>query len=309
MKKKLAGAVSAALVTTALLAGCTSGAGPAAPATLGEASPLKSSAAGSGSSGSASGSSRPAAVAAVTPASGSLVSGEKATISGTSLTGVDKVTFNGVAATDVTVVNAKTVTATVPAAVDYQPSSGAVAVYKGAAQVSGSALKYTWAPTTGVDKEMQYAFAHWNAPTYNTAYYNFDAVGGDCQNFVSQSLLAAGLAKTSSWYYSSQSEHSSSWGYAPAFDSLAPSLGFTRLTSDQRSQLQVGDLAYFDWNHNGVPDHVMIVSAVSTVAGTTTVKLVGHNLDYDYRDLDTTITKDHPGADVWFYKLPASLRG
>jgi hypothetical protein len=310
MKKKLAGAVSAALVTTALLAGCTSGAGPAAPATLGEASPLKSSAAGSGSSGSASGSSRSAAVAAVTPASGSLVSGEKATISGTSLTGVDKVTFNGVAATDVTVVNAKTVTATVPAAVDYQPSSGSVAVYKGAAQVSGSALKYTWAPTTGVDKEMQYAFAHWNASTYNASYTNFNAVGGDCQNFVSQALAARGLKQSDAWYYNSSGSHSESWGYAPAFDSLlksTPSLGFTRLDGTQRSQLSIGDLAYFDWNGNGVPDHVMIVSRLATVDGKTQVSLVGHNLDYDYRDLDTAITKDHPGATVWFYKVPASL--
>ncbi|BDZ48021.1 hypothetical protein GCM10025867_02620 [Frondihabitans sucicola] len=301
----MVGVVSVAIVTTALLAGCTAGGGGAtAPATLGEASPLKSSSPGG------SGTPAAAAVASVSPASGSLVSGEKATITGTSLTGVDKVTFNGVAATDVAVVNARTVTAVVPAAVDYQPSAGAVAVFKGSAQVPGSALTYTWSTQTGVDREMQYAFAHWNATTYNASYINFNAVGGDCQNFVSQSLLARGLKQTDSWYYNSSGSHSESWGYAPAFDTLlksTPSLGFTPLDSTQRSQLSVGDLAYFDWNDNGVPDHVMIVSRVASVDGQTKVSLVGHNLDYDYRDLDTTITKDHPGAKVWFYKVPASL--
>jgi hypothetical protein len=302
MKTRILVAASAALATSLLVVGCTSGG---------------SDAGGSGATGTAAGStSAPSATptiaraTALSSSSGSLVGGEKVTVSGTNLTGVTGVTFNGIASPSVVVVSPTSVTAVVPGSKGYQPASGGVVVSKGSTVVaSARSLTYTWAATTPVDKEMQYAFAHWNAPTYNTAYYNFDAVGGDCQNFVSQSLLAAGLAKTSSWYYSSQSEHSSSWGYAPAFDSLAPSLGFTRLTSDQRSQLQVGDLAYFDWNHNGVPDHVMIVSAVSTVAGKTTVKLVGHNLDYDYRDLDTTITKDHPGADVWFYKLPASLRG
>ena len=47
----------------------------------------------------------------------------------------------------------------------------------------------------------------------------------------------------------------------------------------------------------------MIVSAIDG----SKISLVGHNLDYDYRDLDTAITKDHPGAKVWFYKVPASL--
>lgn len=303
MKKKLVGIVSLALVTTAFLAGCTASGSPAAPATLGQ---------GASSSSGSSSSSSPAvaAVSSVSPASGSLVSGETATITGTSLTGVDKVTFNGVAATDVTVVSASKVTAVVPSALNYQPSAGAVAVYKGAAQVSGSALKYTWSVQTGVDREMQYAFAHWTSSTYNASYINFNSVGGDCQNFVSQSLLARGLPQTTSWYYNSSGSHSESWGYAPSFNTLlasTPSMGFTRLTSAQRSQLSVGDLAYFDWNNNGVPDHVMIVSRVYTVDGQTKISLVGHNLDYDYRDLDTTITKDHPGATVWFYKVPASL--
>lgn len=294
MRKRLIGSVSAAIAVVALMAACSAGGGTAAPATLGAGTPSSTSAAST--------------VTAVSPASGSLVGGEKVTIRGRSLAGVDRVTFNGVDADEVTVVRSTTVTAIVPGAVGYRPSSGAVAVFRGSSQVPSAPLSYTWSVQNGVDKEMQYAFAHWNADTYNAAYINFNSVGGDCQNFVSQALLARGLAQNASWYYDAAGAHSESWGYAPSFDAYlagTPSLGFTRLDSTQRSQLSVGDLAYFDWNDNGVPDHVMIVSKISGAAGQTKVSLVGHNLDYDYRDLDTAITKDHPGAKVWFYKVPA----
>ncbi|GAA4679533.1 amidase domain-containing protein [Frondihabitans cladoniiphilus] len=297
MRTRLLGVAAAAFVVTALMAGCTSQGSTRA------SSPAPSS--------SAAASTQAPAATSVSPAAGSLVAGEKATIEGADLTGVTRVTFGDQEATDVTVVSPTQVTLVVPHAVNYQPGSAAVTAYKGTVAVAATKpLTYTWAVQTGVDKEMQYAFAHWNTTTYNPAYYDFNAVGGDCQNFVSQSLLARGLATTAGWFYTSQSSHSESWGYAPSFNSYLaanPKLGFTKLTSDQRSQLSVGDLAYFDWNHNGVPDHTMIVSGVSTVNGVTKVTLVGHNLDSDYRDLDTAITVDHPGATVWFWKVPASL--
>ncbi|RKR76257.1 amidase domain-containing protein [Frondihabitans australicus] len=315
MKRRAFLAGGVAVAATAALAACTA------------------ASAGSGASkgagaGSATAVATPAAprVTSLSSTSGSLVGGETVALAGVSLTGVTRVVFNGVDSPSVTAVSATSVKAVVPSAVNFQPSSGGVVAYRGTTVVaSARALTYTWAPRTGVDKQMQYAFAHWNAPTYNPAYLNFDSVGGDCQNFVSQSLLAGGLPKSSSWFYDSASSHSSSWGYAPAFNDLAPSLGFTRLTSAQESQVQIGDLAYFDWNGNGIPDHVMMVSAVSAAAtssgsgssasgstsaasSSTIIKLVGHNLDYDYRDLQTTITKDHPGATVWFYALPKSFR-
>ncbi|ROQ39830.1 IPT/TIG domain-containing protein [Frondihabitans sp. PhB188] len=289
MRKRFVPVLTTAVVATALLAGCTSGtSGVMPPATLGEQTPLKSS--------------TPAAPTAssLSATSGGLVGGSTVTISGTSLADVSAVKFGTVAATSVKA-TATSVTAVVPHAVDYQPSTVDVTV----TGASSSGLSYDYKVTDGVDREMQYAFQHWSAKAYNASFANFNAVGGDCQNFVSQALAARGLAQNDSWYYNSTG-HSESWGYAPSFDTYlatTPSLGFTRLAATERSKLAIGDLAYFDWNDNGVPDHVMIVSAI---AGSK-ISLVGHNLDYDYRDLDTAITKDHPGADVWFYKVPASL--
>ncbi|MCU1528402.1 MAG: hypothetical protein JWP75_2165 [Frondihabitans sp.] len=297
MTRRFAIGISAAVLTVGLLAGCTSTGSQTEPDTNRSTSTPVAAV---------------AQVSSVSPTAGGLVGGETATITGTDLTGVTKVTFNGTVAQNLTVVSATKITVVVPQAVNYQPSSGAIAVYKGTAPVTTtSSPTFTWSVKTPVDKEMEYAFSHWSAATYNTAYENFNSVGGDCQNFVSQSLEAAGLPQTSSWFYTSAGSHSETWGYAPSFNSLlesTPPLGFTKLTDAQRSQLQVGDLAYFDWNNNGVPDHTMIVSGVTTVDGKTKVTLVGHNLDFDYRDLDTTITHDHPGATVWFWKLPASLR-
>jgi hypothetical protein len=297
MRRRVVWAVSSVVVATALLAGCT-------------ASPGTGASGGNGSSAPATTVSAPS-VSAVSPSTGGLVGGETATVTGTGLTGVTSVTFNGTQGTDVKVVSATKVTVVVPQAVNYQPSSGAVALFKGTTPVvAKTAPTFTWATQTGVDREMQYAFAHWKAATYNPDYLDFNSVGGDCQNFVSQSLLARGMKQNDSWFYNAGGAHSESWGYAPSFDTYlktTPSLGFTPLTDAQRSQLSIGDLAYFDWNDNGVPDHVMIVSGLSTVNGVTKVSLVGHNLDFDYRDLDTAITKDHPGAKVWFYKVPASL--
>lgn len=49
----------------------------------------------------------------------------------------------------------------------------------------------------------------------NPAYYDFEKLGGNCTNFVSQCLLAGGAVmnhtKASGWYYYSISERSPSW--------------------------------------------------------------------------------------------------
>jgi len=89
------------------------------------------------------------------------------------------------------------------------------------------------------------------------------------------------------------------------FFQATPALGLTRLSLDQRDQVKVGDVAMFDWNQNNIPDHVMIVSQVTTEGDKTIIKAVGHNKDFDYRDLDETITVEHPGGNAWFWSVPA----
>ncbi len=61
--------------------------------------------------------------------------------------------------------------------------------------------------------EIEYA-RKW-AHLRNPAYYNFDGIGGDCTNFVSQCLYAGGAVMNytpdTGWYYSSPDNRSAAW--------------------------------------------------------------------------------------------------
>ncbi|GAA1212597.1 amidase domain-containing protein [Rhodoglobus aureus] len=247
-------------------------------------------------------------VNSVSSLTGSLVGGESIVIAGTALSADSEVTFGGVPATDVVQSDDGSLTVTVPASTDYQPATVAVEVVADEAAVpSSTAFEYTYKASTPVDQQMQYLMAHWN--DYNIAEYgDLNPVGGDCANFASQSLLQRGWEMTDAWFnYDAGADWSGAWGYVPSFENWLtanPELGATQLSFDERSEAKVGDLVVFDWNDNDYLDHIQVVSSVTTEDGVTTVEMVGHNLDTNYRDLDTTITVDHPGATGHFWSIP-----
>jgi hypothetical protein len=244
-------------------------------------------------------------VSTLSPASGPIAAGATVTITGERL-----VTFAGVGATDVTVVSGTEVTAVAPVAAEYAVGTEEVDVFAGDAPVEpgDTRLAYGREVTTPVDAQLSYAFAHWAPENYNMETYGeFNSVGGDCMNFVSQTLAARGIPQTDDWYFSSKSDYSSPWIYTPSFDNYLaanPQLGFTRLSIEERDQAEVGDLVLFSWSGVGSPDHIQVISDIRVVDGVTKILMVGHNLDSNWRDLDTTITVDHPGAKAWFWKVP-----
>ena len=69
-------------------------------------------------------------------------------------------------------------------------------------------------------KAIEYAKYWWNKRNPN--YYNFDKIGGDCTNFISQCLLAGGFymnTSPNSWFYYSSSNRAPSWtGVNELFD-------------------------------------------------------------------------------------------
>jgi len=256
----------------------------------------------------AAGSSGIPEVHALSATTGSLVGGESITITGAALDDVTHVTFGGVSATDVVVADSGTLTATVPSAVDYQPATVAITVVADGVTVAGATdLDYTYETSTAVDRQMEYLLTHWN--DYNVEEYgDLNSVGGDCANFVSQSLLMRGWEMTEEWFnYDAAANWSAAWGYVPSFENwltATPELGATQLSFDERDQVKIGDLVVFDWNDNDYLDHIQVVSSVETVDGEIVITMVGHNLDTDYRDLDETITVDHPGATGHFWSIP-----
>lgn len=67
--------------------------------------------------------------------------------------------------------------------------------------------------TLNTAAEIEYA-RKW-AHSRNPAYYDFDGIGGDCTNFISQCLYAGGAAmnytRDIGWYYNSLNDRSASW--------------------------------------------------------------------------------------------------
>ena len=110
------------------------------------------------------------------------------------------------------------------------------------------------------DKAVNYALKWWNK--HNPLYYNFENLGGDCTNFVSQCIFAGcgimNFTKTFGWYYISPSNRSPSWtsvDFLQKFLLSNTTLGpVGRLCS--LSEVEVGDIVqirqglYF--NHTGI---------------------------------------------------------
>lgn len=167
-----------------------------------------------------------------------------------------------------------------------------------------------YAALTDVDRQLAYAMRTWK--DYNLAEYGtMNPIGGDCANYVSQTLVARGWAQRDDWYNrAAGAQHSATWTYCPAMDpwltAHAAEFGLTRRSLDERSKVKVGDIVFYDWNDNQSPDHVTIVSEVFTEPdGTVRIKSASHNQDGPYRDLDEMITVQHPGGTAWFHTFDA----
>lgn len=236
---------------------------------------------------------------------GSLVGGETVAFTGTALDEVVTVTVGG-QAVDATITEGS-IEFAAPRSERYTAGPVDVTFADASGQTLATA-SYDYRVATPVDQQMEYAFRHWQ--DYNLADWNtFNPSGGDCMNFVSQTLFARGWQMTDNWFsYDGGTDFSSAWVYVPTFDSWlrskAPN-GVEYMPYEDRDRLKVGDIVVFDFNNNGTPDHIQIVSAVDVIDGETKIKMVGHNRDSDYRDLDETLTVDHPGGVGWFYSVPS----
>ncbi|WIB77073.1 amidase domain-containing protein [Curtobacterium sp. MCPF17_002] len=187
-------------------------------------------------------------------------------------------------------------------------SPTAAAVPDASTAVATTTLAY--AALTDVDRQLQYAMAHWS--DYNLAEYGtMNPIGGDCANYVSQTLIARGWKQRDDWYNrAAGAEHTATWTYCPTMDpwltANAAEFGLTRRSLDERDEVKVGDIVFYDWNDNDSPDHTTIVSEVFTEAdGTVRIKSASHNQDGPYRDLDEMITVQHPGGTAWFHTFDA----
>ncbi|PPF79052.1 hypothetical protein C5B96_13460 [Subtercola sp. Z020] len=245
-------------------------------------------------------------VTAASVTTGSLAGGTAVSLAGQGLGSVVSVSVGGVPATSVAIDGEGTVTFVTPPAADYQPAAAALSLANADGTVVDTGQTFTYTAVTPVDQQMQYAFAHWK--DYNLADWSVFS-DNDCGNFVNQTLVARGWEQNDDWYsnYGSGGDYSYSWIRGNEMDDYLDSRPeTTRLELSDRASLKIGDVVMFDWdpqNDNGV-DHTMLVSRVDRNAdGSVSVKMVGHTVDAQYRDLDTAITVENPGGTAHFYSI------
>ena len=236
---------------------------------------------------------------------GSLAGGSELTITGTGLAAVTGVRFGTAEAEVVDLANGA-ITVRVPHADDW--AAGSVAVIVEHDRGSQQAGSWTYRVETAVDRQLEYAFRHWD--DYNTAAFgDFNVWGGDCMNFVSQTLLARGWSFTEDWYNLAQEDWADAFVHVPSFDAwLAahPEHGATRYTLDEgRDLAKPGDVVVFDWDGDGSLDHAQVVSSIYGEGAETRIAMVGHNRDTTYRDLDGALFEQGTHlAKAWILSIP-----
>ncbi|WP_330334187.1 amidase domain-containing protein [Streptomyces sp. NBC_00536] len=146
-----------------------------------------------------------------------------------------------------------------------------------------------------------YAEKYWK--NYNPAYRQFNGAGGDCTNFISQSLKAGGWknapGSTSDyrdWWYDGSLQTDSwaganEWAWFTNSNNRAPNLAYVY-------QLDVGDILQMDFNRDGSKDHSMIVTYRSS-AGTPYVTYHSTNT---YRKSVASLIASYPNAVYFAYR-------
>ncbi|MET8243178.1 amidase domain-containing protein [Streptomyces sp. NPDC005202] len=158
---------------------------------------------------------------------------------------------------------------------------------------------------SGYDYQAMAAYAkkYWN--NYNPDYPNFNGqgAGGDCTNFVSQSLKAGGwkhvpgyTSDFHKWFGNSEIQSDSFVG-VNEFSWFA--LSSKRVTSLANVyQLDVGDVLQMDFNKDGSKDHTMIVTSRSAQG----VPYLTYHSTNTYNRSVASIIASYPNAAYYAYR-------
>lgn len=129
-----------------------------------------------------------------------------------------------------------------------------------------------------VEYAKKWAFAR------NPKYYNFDAVGGDCTNFISQCLYEGckvmNFTKDTGWYYVNGNNKSPSWSgveYLYRFLIKNRSVGpYGKEAS--KDEMQLGDIVQLSFNGQEFA-HSLIIVDINNHLGLSGIKISSHTFD------------------------------
>ena len=143
------------------------------------------------------------------------------------------------------------------------------------------------------DRQAAVDYAHRWAYARNPKFYDFENLGGDCTNFVSQCLYAgSGIMNFTpefGWYYIDVNERSPSWTGVPyLFDYLTRTDGSVGPVGQDASmsQMEPGDLLQlsFDGIHY---QHTPIIVAVRYPIAPSRILVAAYSNDTDYKRLSS----------------------
>lgn len=126
----------------------------------------------------------------------------------------------------------------------------------------------------------------------NPAYYNFDEIGGDCTNFISQCIYAgSGVMNYTpdvGWYYISASNRSAAWTGVPyLYNFLTTNKGPGPFGKElSLDQAQIGDVIQLSFD-SVVFSHSLLVTQTGTIPSPENILLATHTYDAFDRPLNT----------------------
>ena len=147
------------------------------------------------------------------------------------------------------------------------------------------------------DRKSAIEYAHRWALDRNPNFYNFEDIGGDCTNYISQILHAGGCRMDRSsviygWYYNNANDKSPSWtGVEQLYDYLIREKDYGVIAEEiDLSAIEAGDIAQISFNGKSFQHTPFIVSVKRSPDGEVffdQIKICAHSFDSENRPLDT----------------------
>lgn len=132
------------------------------------------------------------------------------------------------------------------------------------------------------NRKKVYEYAKKWAYSRNPQYYNYDQIGGDCTNFVSQCILAGckkmNYNKNNGWYYINGNDKSPSWtGVKFLYEFLISNKGIGPTGIETTiDNLDVGDIVQLNFDGNKFSHSLMVVQKGNSIKET---KVATHSFD------------------------------
>lgn len=142
------------------------------------------------------------------------------------------------------------------------------------------------------NREKAVEYAHKWAFERNPAYYNFEGIGGDCTNFISQCIHAGGApmnyTKDVGWYYSSPNNRSAAWSSVHyLYKFLTTNKGVGPYGKEAPiTNAEIGDVIQLSFDGN-IFAHSLFIVSITDQYGLSAIRTATHSFNADNRPVST----------------------